>query len=586
MEGIYELECEEHGGYFATPDKTNCPLCGCDPKQDVKTKEFIRKARLKFGEKFNYALVKYETAKIDVIIICPVHNQYIQKAELHLRSKYGCQECSKEMVIKSNKARAKTTEQFIEDAKKVHNDTYDYSKVKYEHTDIDVIIICQKHGKFEQSPHSHLSGQGCPDCGRERTNAYIESCKKTTEQFIEDAQEKHGDRYDYSKTEYKGSNEKVKIICRIHGEFDQRAADHTKGLGCEKCKMMKQILANKARMKTTEQFIEEAREKHGNRYDYSKSEYKGSNEKVKIICQKHGKFKQRANDHTRGSGCKQCGIIISGTEEYIELAKKVHGDRYDYSLVKYKRTDVKVKIICLVHGKFKQRAAGHLEGKGCPKCGAIQAHLSKRLTQEQVLKRFQMVHGDTYDYSKFIYDKNNVPSVIICKLHGEFPQRPGDHWNGSGCSRCGIKNKQGFYSQSSITWMNLISQYKNIDIQHAENDREEYISPKDYGLDSDYPEFKYFMLDGICHSNSTVFEFNGCLWHGCPECFPTDEEHPINKKSMKDLYDRTLKKEEIIRKIGYNIITIWEHEFREIIKNGEDPKNNPILKKYLDTLQF
>lgn len=127
----------------------------------------------------------------------------------------------------------KTHEQFIEDANKVHNNEYDYSKVKYINNKTEVCIVCPKHGEFFQRPDRHLQGQGCPVC------RYIKSAKnnrKEVEKFIEDARKIHGDRYDYSKVNYINNKTKVCIICPIHGEFWQSPISHINGKhGCPTC---------------------------------------------------------------------------------------------------------------------------------------------------------------------------------------------------------------------------------------------------------------------------------------------------------------------------------------------------------------
>ena len=120
-----------------------------------------------------------------------------------------------------------------------------------------------------------------------------------TKDFIEKAKQVHGDRYDYSKVEYKGCKEKVCIICPVHGEFLQVARIHLMGCGCKKCHLSNET-------KTTEQFIAEAKKVHGDKYDYSKVEYLNSHTKICIICKKHGEFWQMPYEHLNGKGCKIC----------------------------------------------------------------------------------------------------------------------------------------------------------------------------------------------------------------------------------------------------------------------------------------
>ncbi len=120
---------------------------------------------------------------------------------------------------------------------------------------------------------------------------------------------------------------------------------------------------------TKQDFVERARKVHGDKYDYSKVEYINTETKVCIVCPTHGEFWQRPSDHMRGIGCRLCyGNDKMTNEKFIEKAKKVHGDKYDYSKVEYVNSLEKVCIICPKHGEFWQAPAHHLQGQGCPIC--------------------------------------------------------------------------------------------------------------------------------------------------------------------------------------------------------------------------
>jgi hypothetical protein len=161
--------------------------------------------------------------------------------------------------------------------------------------------------------------------------------------------------------DYKNTYTKIKIICPVHGIFEQRTSNHLRGQGCKQCGGTKKL--------TTEEFIKKAKTIHGDKYDYNLVDYKNTYTKVKIICPIHGVFKQKPSDHLRNNGCPECsGTKKLTTKEFIEKAKAVHGDKYDYSLVKYKNTKTKVKIICPIHNTFEQRPNSHLKGFGCPEC--------------------------------------------------------------------------------------------------------------------------------------------------------------------------------------------------------------------------
>ena len=152
---------------------------------------------------------------------------------------------------------------------------------------------------------------------------------------------------------------------------------------------------------TTQQLIQQFKKTHGDRYDYSLVEYVRSTEKVTIICRKHGAFEQLPNMHRKGQGCAACMYDgkRSTLSDILIKFKEAHGDRYDYSLVKYKNIDTKVNIICKEHGIFRQSPYHHQRGNGCPKC------IGRNKTQEEVIELFREAHGAKYDYSLLLYLK-------------------------------------------------------------------------------------------------------------------------------------------------------------------------------------
>ena len=122
--------------------------------------------------------------------------------------------------------------------------------------------------------------------------------------------------------------------------------------------------------KTREEWINNFKEVHHNKYDYSNLVIGNVKTKVKIICPFHGEFEQNIHNHLKGSGCSKCngGVDSKGNEKFILDSKKVHGDKYDYSLVDYKNYKTNVTVICKEHGEFSQRPGHHTAGSGCPSC--------------------------------------------------------------------------------------------------------------------------------------------------------------------------------------------------------------------------
>ncbi|MBO6254657.1 MAG: hypothetical protein J6O49_13580, partial [Bacteroidaceae bacterium] len=286
-----------------------------------------------------------------------------------------------------------TTEEFIKKAREVHGDKYDYSKVEYVNSTTKVCIICPEHGEFWQKPNIHLQNKGCIRCGRHRTAAFH---SKSQEQFLQDAVKVHGNKYDYSKAEYVDWQTKVVIICPVHGEFTQFPSSHLQGNGCPKCGNDRTAL----RM-SNEDFINKAKAVHGDRYDYSKVEYVGNKAKVCIICKEHGEFWQEARMHLSGCGCPICaGRKKMRTYDFIKKARSVHGDRYDYSKAEYKGNTEKVCIICPEHGEFWQQASNHLKGAGCPKCGFITSSSKQRIWTRERCFELAMRYKDLTSFAK------------------------------------------------------------------------------------------------------------------------------------------------------------------------------------------
>lgn len=325
------------------------------------TESIIERFKLKNSHDFDYSKVDYKGMSIPVTVICPIHNDIMLTPSQLLRN-VGCPKCTNDKLtqLKTNK------ENFIKESNEVHQNKYDYSEVDYKGVTTKVKIICPVHGEFWQTPRVHLKGCGCPKCGLERQN---DATRLTTEEFIIRANKIQGNKYDYSKVEYVDYMTKVCIICPEHGEFWQTPNKHLLGQGCPKCGNTKKL--------TLTEFIERSRKIHADKYDYSKVKYINNGTKVCIICPDHGEFWQTPHNHLIGHGCPKCknnkisDSETKTTEKFVLEARKVHGDKYDYSRTKYLSAKDKVCIICTEHGEFWQEASSHLSGCGCPKCNHI-----------------------------------------------------------------------------------------------------------------------------------------------------------------------------------------------------------------------
>ena len=270
--------------------------------KNITIDELKKRFHEKHGNKYDYSKVEYKTKKTKVCIICPEHGEFWQTPHNHENGQ-GCPKCAieKNRKLQQEKCeRAKCT--FIERAKKVHGNKYDYSKVEYIDALTKVCIICHEHGEFWQRPNMHLCGNGCPLCDK--------SFKINTSIFIERAKKVHGNKYDYSKVEYRGNKTKICIICPTHGEFWQRPNDHLSGHGCYKCNCHNHT-------KDFDNFLELANKKHKGKYTYDSSSYINRNTKIKIMCPEHGEFWQTPSLHLHGNGCPLCGTKCNVSERKI-----------------------------------------------------------------------------------------------------------------------------------------------------------------------------------------------------------------------------------------------------------------------------
>lgn len=256
-------------------------------------------------------------------------------------------------------------ENFIEKAKSVHGELYDYSLVEDVSYKTPVTIICRAHGPFVQRKDVHSRGGGCKKCLFEAM-----PLKRTIEDFVNEASKIHNGKYDYSLVTTTKTTEKINIICKTHGVFSQTVSHHLVSRGCPECSFDEQRLSQ-------EDFIIKSNQTHDYKYDYSSVVLtKGFKQKVEIVCPTHGVFSQEAGPHMLGNGCRKCGNEKSlkarypeyTTEFFIERSKEFHGDRYSYDFSEYVNTETKIKIVCQEHGVFEQRPLCHIRGKGCAKC--------------------------------------------------------------------------------------------------------------------------------------------------------------------------------------------------------------------------
>ena len=257
-------------------------------------------------------------------------------------------------------------------------------------------------------------------------------------------------------------------------------------------------------------------------------------------------FEQTPQAHLSGQGCSKCSKKYKMNEvEFIDECKIVHGNKYDYSKVSYDKKLEKIIIVCKIHGEFEQLAYSHITGKGCRYCSG-----NYKSNTEEFIEKAIKIHGNKYDYSKVNYTKAINKVIIICKKHGEFKQTPNTHLCGSGCTKCNSS-----FSKAQIQWLEFISKLNNINIQHVINRGEFRI-----------PSTRY-LADGYCEETNTIFEYHGDYYHGNPKIFKPEEINKLCKLTHGELYQKTLEKEQKIKELGYNLVIIWESDWKKINKS-------------------
>lgn len=441
--------------------------------------------------------------------------------------------------------------QFIASGRSTHGRCYGYSQVPKRDLNAKekVHITCKTHGVFEQEVRTHLH-RGCPRCGwDERGRVQRElSVKK----FFLECKKLHGSKFDYSEVVFDRCGEHVKITCVEHQvSFYQTTTQHLRTFGaCPEC-ISQRVRNRVSETYNTESFVKSAKAKHGNRFDYSLTEYKGVDEKITVICRKHGKIVQTPYVHLKSkSGCARCGKAHYTNDSYILSAVAVHGKKYDYSKVRYVSSKVPIDVVCKTHGVFSINPSTHLRGSGCPQC-------EEDARTEEYTKKFvteaKKIHGDTYDYSKCWRIKWNTPLEIICARHGSFIQDPGVHLRGSGCTKCNFARA---YSKVSIRWIEQEAKRRRLkNVQHALNGGE-FLVP---GTN--------IRVDGYHARSRTIFEFHGDAFHGNPALYARNSKpNPYSDKTAAQLYRATMSRERQLRALGYNVVTVWESDFKDGLK--------------------
>jgi hypothetical protein len=305
---------------------------------------------------------------------------------------------------------------------------------------------------------------------------------------------------------------------------------------------------------TQEDFIKRSIEVHGDVYDYTKTRYVLSKHKVVITCKVHGDFQQEAMSHLKGQGCIQCSRITHRLHEtdFITRCEDIHGSRYDYSKVIYTTYYVPVIVVCKIHGHFEIMPSCHLKGRGCSKCAIESRANALKFADNVFTERAIKVHGDKYDYSNVKYVNSKEKVEIFCKQHNvTFVQSPAKHWAGQKCPKCSHHKR---FSEDALSWLGVMEAFYKTNIKHIANGGEYMI-----------PGTRY-KADGYSHQLNIVFEYYGDAFHGNPKVYDCNKVFIKNQKTYGEMYEQTIKREDLIKSLGFNIVSIWERDWIKAVK--------------------
>ena len=323
---------------------------------------------------------------------------------------------------------------------------------------------------------------------------------------------------------------------------------------------------------TTELFKERAIAIHGDKFDYTNTKYEGALKNVEFKCNTcQETISMIASNHInirsskgKACGCYSCFLKIhsilqsSTNEEFINKSILKHGDLYDYSNTKYKHSQQKVEIICPEHGSFLQRPSDHLDGAGCKKCATHKMIEKTRKTNNDFIRQANEFHNNKFDYTNTKYEGAHKEVEIICPKHGKFFQIAHHHldckFGCPGCNHIGI-------SKVSLDWLKIMAVVYNCNIITGLNNNE--VKIEDIGK-----------VDGFSFENNLVFEFHGDFWHGNPKIYNMNETNNVSKKTFGELYNKTCMRDLKIIEKGYNLISIWEHDW-----NLKNKLNKEIVNK-------
>jgi len=294
---------------------------------------------------------------------------------------------------------------------------------------------------------------------------------------------------------------------------------------------------------TQEEVVRRIKETHGDTYDLSKFIYTTQRSKSIFICRIHGEFLSQPKEVWGGTGCPECGKEkfikpISKWEDVYKKLSKIHGSEYVFFPETYYGVTKPIKVKCIIHNHFWSPLVNSLlQGQGCPKCRYVKSGEKLVLKVQEFIKRSRETHGDKYDYSKVHQFKRQKTEsvVIICPNHGEFKQKPYDHFSGSGCPKCWEEIRSEVLT---IPWEEILKSFRETHGEQYEYNSDDYEnSSSKFRINC--PKHGEFVKDVTSHKHG----------QGCPKCgrerisefltTPWEEVLKSFRETHKDEYEYT-----------------------------------------------
>lgn len=446
---------------------------------------------------------------------------------------------------KSKKKKSMSTGEYKELCVKKHRDTYILDTVEYISMKDYVYPICKKHGQFKICAYDFAHLRGCPHCGRKNKKKTIFKRSRRNMNFDEFkiiAEQLHDNKYKYVRNSFVNLKTKMKIICPIHGEFEQPPHSHLNGHGCEKCGIIKRSLTQTI---TNEDFISKCVKTHNGYYDYAKTKYTGCYNDVDVVCPKHGLFTVPAYSHLQGHGCKKCATeknalkLLKPLDTFIEDAKKKHpNENSDYSQVRYLGAKVPIEIVCPNGHHYWQKPNKHLSGHSCPYCAKIVS------SYEMEIQDFLKSIGLSFETSKRNILSNSQEIDILIPHNNVAIEFDGLYWHSTD-------------KRDKLYHLNKTNECKNKDINLIHIFEDEWIFHKNVVKAN---------LQRLLSVSSTTINANDCI---IKTVSPKEAKAFISENSIESYHPSTYRyglyyNDELVMLLGIKKETIANYA----IKNG------------------